>query len=38
MTPIESHMSLWLNVTTLLVAVGAIFYVSLWPYMTGDDE
>jgi hypothetical protein len=38
MTPIESHMSLWLNVTTLLVAVGAIVYVSLWPYMTGDDE
>jgi len=38
MTPIESHMSLWLNVTTLLVAVGAVFYFSLLPYMTGDDE
>jgi hypothetical protein len=38
MTPIESHMSLWLNVTTLLVAVGAVCYFSLLPYMTGDDE
>ena len=38
MTPIEHSISVWLNVTTFLVAVGAIFYVSLWPYMTGDDE
>jgi len=38
MTPIESHISLWLNVTTLLVAVGALTYLSLLPYMTGDDE
>ena len=38
MTPIESHMSLWLNVTTLLVFAGAVFYISLLPYMTGDDE
>jgi hypothetical protein len=38
MTPIESHISLWLNVTTLLVAVGAVCYFSLLPYMTGDDE
>ena len=38
MTSIESSISVWLNATTFLVAVGAIFYVSLWPYMTGDDE
>jgi hypothetical protein len=38
MTPIESHISLWLNVTTLLVFVGALTYLSLLPYMTGDDE
>jgi len=38
MTPIESHISVWLNVTTLLVFVGALVYVSLLPYMTGDDE
>lgn len=38
MTPIESHISLWLNVATLLVFVGAVFYVSLLPYMTRDDK
>jgi hypothetical protein len=38
MTPIESSISVWLNVTTLLVAVGAICYFSLLQYMTGDDE
>jgi hypothetical protein len=38
MTPIESHISVWLNVTTLLVFVGALVYVSLLPYMTGGDE
>jgi hypothetical protein len=38
MTPLESHMSIWLNATTLLVAVGAVCYFSLLPYMTGDDE
>jgi hypothetical protein len=31
-------MSIWLNVTTLLVFAGAVFYISLLPYMTGDDE
>lgn len=30
--------SLWLNVTTLLVFVGAIAYLSLMPYMTRDDK
>ena len=38
MTPIEHSMSVWLNVTTLLVFVGALFYVSLIPYMTGGDD
>jgi hypothetical protein len=38
MTPIESHISVWLNATTLLVAVGALMYLSLLPYMTKDDE
>jgi hypothetical protein len=38
MTPIEQSISVWLNVTTLLVFVGALFYVSLIPYMTRDDE
>jgi len=38
MTPIESHISVWLNVTTLLVFVGALVYVSLLPHMTEDDE
>jgi hypothetical protein len=38
MTPIEHSMSLWLNVTTFLVFVGAICYVSLIPYMTRDDK
>jgi len=38
MTPIEHSISLWLNVTTLLVFVGAVCYVSLIPYMTRDDK
>ena len=38
MTPIEHSISLWLNVTTLLVFVGAISYLSLLPYMTRDDK
>lgn len=38
MTPIEHSISLWLNVTTLLVFVGAIFYLSLLPYMTRDGK
>ena len=38
MTPIEHSISVWLNVTTLLVFVGALMYLSLLPYMTGDDE
>ena len=38
MTPIESSISVWLNVTTLLVFVGAFVYLSLLPYMTKGDE
>lgn len=38
MTPIESHISVWLNATTLLVFVGALVYISLLPYMTKGDE
>jgi hypothetical protein len=38
MTPIESSLSVWLNATTLLVAVGALMYLSLLPYMTRDDK
>ena len=38
MTPIESSISVWLNVTTLLVFVGALVYLSLIPYMTKGDE
>jgi hypothetical protein len=38
MTPIEHSISLWLNVTTFLVFVGAFVYASLIPYMTKDDE
>ena len=38
MTPIEQSISVWLNATTLLVFVGALTYLSLLPYMTGDDE
>jgi hypothetical protein len=26
----------WLNVATFLVAVGAVFYITLGPYMTKD--
>ena len=37
MTPIESHISLWLNVTTLLVFVGALTWLSLLPFMTKDE-
>jgi hypothetical protein len=38
MTPIEHSISVWLNATTLLVFAGALFYISLLPYMTKDDE
>jgi hypothetical protein len=38
MNEIEQSMSVWLNVTTLLVFVGALVWVSLWPYMTKGDE
>jgi hypothetical protein len=38
MTPIESSISVWLNVTTFLVFVGACVYASLIPYMTKGDE
>lgn len=36
MNEIESSVSVWLNVTTLLVFVGALAYISLIPYMTRD--
>jgi hypothetical protein len=36
MNAIESSVSVWLNVTTLLVFVGALAYISLIPYMTRD--
>ena len=38
MTPLENHISIWLNVTTLLVFVGTLVYLSLIPYMTRDDK
>jgi len=38
MTTIEQSLNVWLNVTTLLVFVGALSYVSLLPYMTRDDK
>jgi len=37
MTPIETSISVWLNVTTFLVFVGACVYASLIPYMTRDE-
>jgi hypothetical protein len=37
MNNIESSISVWLNATTLLVFVGAVVWVSLWPYMTKDE-
>jgi hypothetical protein len=37
MTPIESSISVWLNVTTFLVFVGAVCYASLIPFMTRDE-
>lgn len=37
MNEIETSISVWLNVTTLLVFVGAITYFSLLPYMTRDE-
>ena len=37
MTPIESHLSVWLNATTLLVFVGALTWLSLFPFMTKDE-
>lgn len=35
---IDSALNLWLNVATILVLVGAAFYISLIPYMTKDDK
>lgn len=37
MTPIEHSISLWLNVTTFLVFVGALTWISLFPFMTKDE-
>jgi hypothetical protein len=31
-------MDIWLNVFTMLVFVGAAFYLSLLPYMTRHDD
>jgi hypothetical protein len=36
MNEIEQSISVWLNVATLLVFVGAVVYISLIPYMTRD--
>lgn len=35
---IDDALHVWLNVATVLVLVGAAFYISLLPYMTGGDE
>jgi hypothetical protein len=35
---IETSLGIWLNITTLLVFVGAVFYFSLLPYMTRGDK
>jgi hypothetical protein len=33
---VNEALNMWLNVTTLLVVAGALFYVTLGPYMTED--
>lgn len=33
---VVTALNIWLNVATLLVLVGAAFYLSLIPYMTRD--
>lgn len=33
---VTQMLDVWLNVTTLLVIVGALFYATLGPYMTED--
>jgi uncharacterized membrane protein len=38
MSDIDTSLTVWLNVTTLLVFVGVLFWISLWPYMTKGDE
>jgi hypothetical protein len=36
MVEINTAMHVWLNVATVLVASGAVFYISLCRYMTKD--
>lgn len=33
----EPALTVWLNIATFLVFVGAAFYMTLGPYMTRDD-
>ena len=33
----EAALTVWLNIATLLVFVGAAIYMTLGPYMTRDD-
>ena len=33
---VTQMLHVWLNVTTLLVIAGALFYITLGPYMTED--
>lgn len=35
---LDAAINAWLNVATVLVLIGAAFYFSLIPYMTGGDE
>jgi hypothetical protein len=34
----DDHLNTWLNVATVLVLAGAIFYASLIPFFGGGDE
>jgi hypothetical protein len=33
----EAALTLWLNIATFLVFVGAAIYITLGPYMTRDE-
>jgi hypothetical protein len=33
---VNEALNMWLNATTVLVVAGALFYVTLGPYMTED--
>jgi hypothetical protein len=37
MNEIEQSISVWLNVATLLVFVGLLTWLSLFPFMTKDE-